>query len=97
MVKKTQTSDAQTDTVTPPEVVTSDIVTEVTVTTEAPLVVEAPIPKIKTSTDTVNVIVLVGSLGTEQGIFQRGETFQTTRERATHFDRKDVAISDAPT
>jgi len=40
----------------------------------------------------VKVKVLVGTLSWEDGKFEKGETFETTRERAKLFDQKDIKI-----
>lgn len=53
---------------------------------DVPEVKKVPVKvKEKLPTDIVSVKVLIGTLSFEQGIFEQGAVFQTTRERATKF------------
>lgn len=70
--------------------------------TQAPLIFEEIVtpepPKAKAEekfpSDLVEVKVVIGTFRFEEGTFERGSFFRTTRERAAKFDQQDVTISE---
>ena len=59
-----------------------------------PIFEEEPV-KVEAPSDTVKVKVKVGTLGFEDGTFQKGDEFKVSRERAKLFDPKDIQIVEA--
>lgn len=53
---------------------------------------EQPAPeKVKSLSDIVKVQVTIGTLGCEVGIYQKGEVFEITRDRAETFEKDKIA------